>query len=493
MTLANPFVAFYQSLLPTGVSDPKEIFQHKIIAFACIMSFLAALYSIIKWYKLGYDSLADWAWVIVLGAPLLAAFNRTRLFPAMLMANASVLLMVVYCCSLIYHLEGIHSAHIFWIVGVMVFAYLITDNVFGLMWFAVMAVFNLVLISLDQSGAQLPHFDLDAKQAKINIYSGYLLPIIVIGVTLWFSNRIRHEAIAESEASAFRAKEHSTHSEAMSVQLGEILHKASDSADTLLSSADRLSATMTDMVQQSRRISDSIEQQVDSTQIMGRTLEDMVESVDNSTQIMKQIKTDAENTEQDVLESASAMESAIQYMAHIRESNDAVLHAMNVISDIANQTNLLALNAAIEAARAGDQGRGFAVVADEVRTLSIRSNESAQNIREVLDAATRDIENGSDVVNMSGERLSRAVESVRSIATQISAATDIAVQQHQDIEGVVSHSREVQALIQDNAQAAQELTDSTRSLASVSDDLNMLAHQTNETVHSSDALMNKSV
>lgn len=475
--------------MPERSHDSAILICQKLITFACIISFLALSYSLIKWSRLGYSDLTTWSWLVVIGWPILAVLNKYKILPLMLLANISVFLMVTYCCSLIFHLGGIHSAHIFWVVGVMVFAYLITDSLYGFMWFGLMAAFIFLLVILDQQGYRLPYFELDARQRKINTYSGYLLPITVIGMSLWFSNKVRHETQLLSDQAVSDAKSHLNQSNKVSSQLGDILQDASDSADTLLNSSEELSKTMHSMVHNSSIIKESIEHQVTATAEMSETLNSMAGSVNSSSSIMREVKQEAESAERDVADSAKSMATAIEYMSHIRQGNDSIFQAMTIISDIANQTNLLALNAAIEAARAGDQGRGFAVVADEVRTLSIRSNESAQAIREILDSATKDIEDGSKVVDNSGERLNRAVESVRNIVAKINQSASIAAQQQQDIEVVVSSSQSVEALILKNESLSQELIDSTSSLSAVSESLVKMAHQMNEKVHQSDNLI----
>ena len=84
-----------------------------------------------------------------------------------------------------------------------------------------------------------------------------------------------------------------------------------------------------------------------------------------------------------VRNSTIAMQLVAQ-MDDITAQMSNVSGILNAIESISKQTNLLALNAAIEAARAGESGRGFAVVADEVRTLSMRTSEMSQQIRNVM-------------------------------------------------------------------------------------------------------------
>ncbi|WP_227500172.1 methyl-accepting chemotaxis protein [Marinobacter nanhaiticus] len=132
-----------------------------------------------------------------------------------------------------------------------------------------------------------------------------------------------------------------------------------------------------------------------------------------------------EATNRSLEASADTVDSVVKNVATISQ-------VIGSIDDISEQTNLLALNAAIEAARAGEQGRGFAVVADEVRTLSRRTQEFTQDIRQTIEtlaeraqAALSAIEQGQSQSLDTSESIRQTGDAIQHIETAIAKVTEM--------------------------------------------------------------------
>jgi methyl-accepting chemotaxis protein len=85
---------------------------------------------------------------------------------------------------------------------------------------------------------------------------------------------------------------------------------------------------------------------------------------------------------------------------------------VELLDDVTSETNILSLNAAIEAWRAGAQGKGFGLVAEEVRKMAERAASATKDIGAYIET----------IASATGDA-TRAIESVRNIADQLSALT----------------------------------------------------------------------
>ena len=195
-----------------------------------------------------------------------------------------------------------------------------------------------------------------------------------------------------------------------------------DIASNESASAEELSATSDDLVENSNMLGtkadDSMANLSELSDVESIVIEN-VEKVENTSDNLlvksnenEKALNDLQGINSDVSDSMATTTDIAERLSNAVEEIGTTLE---LIQGISSSISLLALNASIEAARAGEAGKGFAVVATEVGKLAESTSSSLNDVGEVIDRVQMNVKEITSQVEKNASKLEEQNEQFKKV------------------------------------------------------------------------------
>lgn len=249
----------------------------------------------------------------------------------------------------------------------------------------------------------------------------------------------------------------------MNGSLARVVNVVRTSSDSIAQRTGGIATGNSDLNRRTEEQARSLEQTAASMEELDVTVKQNAESARQATNLAK-------NAAQVAARGGEAVTQVIEAMEGVTASSARIADIISVIDGIAFQTNLLALNAAVEAARAGDHGKGFAVVASEVGDLAHRSADAALEIKGLISASSKQVADGSGLVDQAGLTMKEVVECIGQVAALMDDISASSEEQSKGVSLVGDAMAEIDRVTRQNVLLVEQsagAADSLQSEASV--------------------------